>query len=80
MDNLNKLQERDVSLQDLVLKADYLSQNALNLNLTSVNIKKQKVKSNVKIKLLIVCLIFFFASAVYSYFIYYGLYRDNLKT
>ena len=74
MDNLNKLKERDVSIQDLEQKADYLNQHALNLNMVSTNIKKKQksiLRSSVKRRLLGVLVVFFGLCSVCSYFIYF---------
>lgn len=74
MDNLNKLKERDVSIQDLEQKADYLNQHALNLNMVSTNIKKQQksiFRSNVKRRILGIMIVFFGLCSVCSYFIYF---------
>ena len=73
VDNLNKLKERDVSLQNLEMKADYLNQQALNLNMLSTNIKRQKRKSSVKFRLLVGTLLFVSFSTIYSYLIYFGI-------
>lgn len=73
VDNLNKLKERDVSLQNLEMKADYLNQQALNLNMLSTNIKRQKRKSSVKFRLLVGTFLFVAFSSIYSYLIYFGI-------
>lgn len=79
MENLNKLKERDVSLQDLEMKADYLSQHALNLNMVSTNIKKQQkaTKMNVKYIMLVILVVFVGISTVYSYLLYSGISKGN---
>ena len=79
MENLNKLKDRNVSLQDLEMKADYLSQHALNLNMVSTNIKKQqKAKMRVKYSMAVIVVLFIGASSVFSYLIYSGVFKTSL--
>lgn len=74
IENINKLKDRDISIQDLEQKADYLNQHALSLNMVSTNIKKQQkslLRSDVRSRLVGLLIVFFGLSTVYSYFIYF---------
>lgn len=74
IENINKLKDRDISIQDLEQKADYLNQHALSLNMVATNIKKQQkslLRSDVRSRLVGLLIVFFGLSTVYSYFIYF---------
>lgn len=55
MNNLNRLIERDVSIQNLEAKADILSKDAFNLQLISNNVKKAEYKNRLKSKFVLSC-------------------------
>lgn len=71
MNNLNKLIERDVSLMDLERKANNLTNDTLNLKMTSVKVKKIKMYKKFRKKILICLLIFIVIFVLYCYFLFF---------
>ncbi|CAF0807410.1 unnamed protein product [Brachionus calyciflorus] len=74
MNNLNRLIERDHSLMDLEKKADSLNCDALNLKMTSNNIKKlkayKKLRNRIFFCLIVLVIILIFYSAFIFWFNY----------